>query len=135
MNILRLAAIPAIAVLTMTTAPAANSGEAPAVFRASTLLPGARLTGVNYLVKESVINDGFINHYTVVVDGGSHVVAGNALMRERLNELAALQRMEQIQRSDTYVKAVQNAGTGALKDDAHHHVRLCALLNLMQQTP
>ena len=102
-------------VLAINTAPSVHAAEAPATFRAYDLLPGSNLSGPNYAIKETVINDGFINHYTVVVDGKKYIIAGDALMRERLNELAALQTMEKVKQSNIFKKSLKSAGTAALK--------------------
>lgn len=96
-------------------ASAQNSGEQLPIFRASDLLPNARLSGPNYRVNEAVINNGFLNIYSVTVDGHSYEVAGNAAMKVRLNELAALQQMEAIQRTDVYKKALKTAAMGPLR--------------------
>ncbi len=98
--------------------PQANAQQAVergAEFRASDLLPGARLLGPNYVVQERVQNDGFVNHYTVSVDGGSYIVSGNALMRQRLDELAALQTMRAVERTDVYKSSLKKAAGGALR--------------------
>ena len=85
----------------------AHAEEPLPVFQASTLLPGAPLVGPNYRVDETVRNDGFLNYYTVTVDGESYTVASNALMRQRLLELAALQKMDELKRSDVYQEALK----------------------------
>ncbi len=98
--------------------PQANAQQAVergAEFRASDLLPGARLLGPNYVVQERVQNDGFVNHYTVSVDGGSYIVSGNALMRQRLDELAALQTMRAVERTGVYKSSLKKAAGGALR--------------------
>jgi len=91
----------------------ATAEDSPTL-RASDLLGVGRLTGLNYAIMEEVHNDGFLNHYTVIVDGRSYDVAGNALMRERLHELSALQTMNLIKGSSTYTKVVSGAAKGVV---------------------
>jgi len=90
------------------------AAEETPTLRASQLLGVGRLTGPNYAIMEEVHNDGFLNHYTVIVNGRSYDVAGNALMRERLHELSALQTMNLIEGSSTYTKAVSGAAKGVV---------------------
>lgn len=85
------------------------------VFSASSLLPGAQLTGPNYQVDERVVSDGFLNHYTIYYEGRKYDVVGNARMQIRLTELVALQKMDKVQSSDVYKKSLKNAATGSLR--------------------
>lgn len=95
-------------------ATAQQTNEAQAVFRASALLPGQSLAGPNYRIEETVRNDGFMNRYTVTVAGKPYTVDGNAMMRIRLAELKALERMEQVEGTDVYKKAVKTGAKGPL---------------------
>jgi hypothetical protein len=96
------------------SASAQNLGERPPTFSASQLFRGQKLTGPNYQISEFVQNDGFLNIYTVTVEGRSYRVAGNAMMRERLRELRALQQMEAMKRTDVYKKALKKSALGPL---------------------
>ena len=84
----------AFVLLSAGAAAAQQTNEAQAVFRASALLPGQSLAGPNYRIEETVRNDGFMNRYTVTVAGKPYTVDGNAMMRIRLAELKALERMQ-----------------------------------------
>jgi len=91
------------------------AAEQSPTLRASQLLGVGSLTGPNYAIMEEVYNDGFLNHFTVIVNGQKYDIAGNALMRERLHELSALQTMNLIKSSSTYTKAVSGAAKGVVK--------------------
>jgi hypothetical protein len=106
--------IVAVSGTSFSTASAQSAVERPPTFSASQLLRGQNLTGPNYQISETVQNDGFLNHYTVTVEGRSYNVAGNATMRERLRELRALQRMEAMKRTDVYKKALKKSALGPL---------------------
>jgi hypothetical protein len=95
-------------------AVAQNMGERPPTFSASQLFQGQNLTGPNYHIGETVQNDGFLNIYTVTVEGRSYRVVSNAVMRERLRELRALQQMEALKRTDVYKKALKKSAMGPL---------------------
>ena len=91
------------------------ASESLPVFVASKILPGAALNGPNYEVLPVVRNNGFQNLYTVKVDGRSYTIVGNAMMKVRLQELAALERMEQLKRTDVYKDAVIKSATSPLR--------------------
>ncbi len=92
----------------------AESAEPLPTFQTSSILAGERLTGPAYRIGATARNDGFLNHFSVTVEGEVHDVAGNALMKVRLAELAALEKMDRIKRSDVYIKAVKNAALSPL---------------------
>lgn len=117
MNIKRASGVMITSAAIMVGSPASmvsaqTQGEQPPVLGASQLLKGQRLTGPNYQIAERVQNDGFLNIYTVTVEGQSYRVAGNAVMRVKLRELAALQRMEALSRTDVYKKALKKGALG-----------------------
>lgn len=91
---------------------AQSAGEAPPVFRASQILPGLPLAGPNYRIDETVRNDGYLNHFTVSVDGKSYEIVSNAMMKVRLRELAALKQMEAIKGTSVYKKAAKQSISG-----------------------
>ena len=108
-------AFSAFVLLILSTGTVEAAGEPLPVFRASELLPGQKLSGPAYRVEQRVRNNGFLNIYSVTVDGKSYAVAGDALMRIRLRELAALQRMAQISRTNIYKEAVKKGAMGPLR--------------------
>lgn len=105
----------AVATSHSTLAEAQSAGEPPPTFSASDLLGAGRVTGPNYRVARTVRNDGFLNHYAVTVDRKTYAVVGNAMMRARLRELAALRRMDAIKRTSVYAKALKTAALSPLR--------------------
>ena len=101
----------AAAVALFQTAAADNKAEVPPTFDAGEMLGGHSLSGVNYMIDPVARNDGYLNLFTVTVDGETYRVRGNALMRERLDELAALERMDDIKRTEVF----KNAATEGVK--------------------
>ncbi len=104
-----------VLLLPLLSALAQDAAETPPTFKAAELLPEASLKGPNYEILPEVRNDGFLNRFSVVVDGQTHAVAGNAVMRERLRELAVLEKMEEIRRSESFQTSLKNAATGPFK--------------------
>ncbi len=89
------------------TAPADNEADVPPTFDASEMLGGFSLSGANYDIDPAARNNGYLNRFAVTVDGETYQVQGNALMRERLAELAALDSMDDIKRTDVFKDAVK----------------------------
>ncbi len=85
------------------------------VFSAVQKFPAAQLIGPNYKVDDRVINDGFLNHYTVYVNGEKFTVVGDARMQIRLAELNALQLMDKVEGSEVYKKSLKTAASGSLR--------------------
>jgi len=104
----------AIGYMALVAVGPASGAEPLPTFQTSAILAGERLTGPDFRIGAVARNDGFLNHFSVTVDGKVHDVAGNALMKVRLAELAALGKMERIKRSDVYIKAVKNAALSPL---------------------
>lgn len=95
--------------VSFTSVRAQSTNEQNPVFQASDLLPNDVLVGPNYSVTEAVKNNGYLNVYSVTVNGDSYEVVGNAAMEIRLAELAALQKMEALKKTDVYKKALTTA--------------------------
>jgi len=87
----------------------------PIYLLASDELPKEILRGANYRVKETVINDGLVNSYELQTLYGPLKVEGTAFLLKRINELRALQQIEQLKGTDVYLNALEHAVTSPLK--------------------
>ncbi len=87
----------------------------PITLQASEVLPKDLLTGPNYKIKETVTNDGFINTYEIETQYGSFKIESTALLLIRINELKAIQRMDQLKGTNVYGEAVKKSATAPLK--------------------
>jgi hypothetical protein len=96
-------------------APASAQTEQPPRLAAGEVLPGVPLHGPGYTIAPIVINDGAINTFTITVDGHAYQVRGNALVRERLGELAALRQLQALKGTEVYKQALEKAATGPLR--------------------
>jgi hypothetical protein len=67
------------------------------------------LFGSNYRIKEAVINDGMVNTYELDTLYGPVKVESTALLVKRIGELNALAKVEEIKKTDVYLKALQGA--------------------------
>ena len=78
-------------------------------------LPGFWPSGDNYSIKNPVMSDGLLRIYTLTTPYGEFTVHGDQMLRMRVNELAALYELEKIANSESYGKALLDAGLSPLK--------------------
>jgi hypothetical protein len=88
--------------------------EQPPSFRIEKIA-GFFPSGDNYTIKNPVRSDGLLRIYTVATPYGEFTVHGDQVLRLRLNELAALYELEKIAGSDSYGKALVEAGLSPFK--------------------
>lgn len=78
-------------------------------------IPGIRAVGGNYRIATPVGSDGFMRIYVVKAKQGDSTVIGDALMRQRTVEMAALAELEKISKSETFQKSLVEAGLSPIK--------------------
>ena len=93
----------------VSTAESQEFQKVPIILRASEVLPKDLLLGPNYKVVETVKNDGFVNTYELDTLYGPVRVESTALLMKRIGELNALVKIEEIKKSNAYLKALQKA--------------------------
>ena len=87
----------------------------PIKLHASNVLPKEVLAGSDYKIKKTVQNDGFVNIYELDTTYGPVRVESTALLMIRLNEIKALQRMEQLKKTQVFKDALKETAKGPLK--------------------
>ena len=90
-------------------------GETPPTFKSAEVLKGLPLTGKNYQIAPTARNNGYANVFAVTVDKKSYGIPSNALMRERVRELAALDTMEKIKQSKVFKESLTKGVTRPLE--------------------
>src|SRR5829696_3127236 len=95
--------------LALSAAALAQSFERPPSYAAAKI-PGIKPAGENYTIKDPVRSDGLLRLYNVETPYGTLNVHGDQMMRMRANELLALQELEKISGSETFAKALAEAG-------------------------
>ncbi|HLA80113.1 MAG TPA: hypothetical protein VJP78_00575 [Thermoleophilia bacterium] len=80
--------------------------ERAPVLQASRILPPALVSGPNHRVQENVVNDGYLNIYTVESRFGQVRAASTAQLQQYVQELNAVARMEAVQKSDEFKRGV-----------------------------
>ena len=62
-----------------------------------------------------MVSDGLLRIYTLTTPYGEFTVHGDQMLRMRINELAALYELEKIANSESYGKALLDAGLSPFK--------------------
>ena len=88
--------------------------ERPATF-APDKIPGIRAAGPNYNILSPVRSDGFLRIYTVRSPYGDFTVVSDAMMQRRTRELAAIIELDKLTESDSFNKALGEAGLAPVK--------------------
>ena len=98
----------------MLPAFAQQSYEPAAVISASKILPPELLTGPNHRVQERVKNDGIVNIYTIDSRFGSFTAVSTAMLRVRINEINAMDRMDKLKGTKEYADSLKSSGLDTL---------------------
>jgi hypothetical protein len=101
--------------IALTPAVSQDFQKTPIVLLASEVLPRSLLMGPNYRIKDAVINDGLVNTYELDTLYGPVKVESTALLVKRIGELNALTKIEEIKKTDVYLKALQGAAMAPVK--------------------
>ena len=96
------------------SAPSAQPYERPPAFAADRI-PGIKPNGENYTIPSPVRSDGLLRLYALTTPYGEFSAHGDQMARMRLNELAALAEIDKISGSETFSKALVDAGLSPLK--------------------
>jgi hypothetical protein len=96
------------------TASSQDYQKVPIIMKASEVLRQQWLKGPNYTIKETVTSDGVVSTYELDTNYGPVTIESTVLLLKRMNELRAIQKMEQLQGTDVFMKAAQGAATGPL---------------------
>lgn len=88
--------------------------EAPPSFDPARIA-GVKPKGSNYTLVNPVRSDGFLRIYNVSTPYGNFTVHGDAMLAMRLYELAALAELEKVSNSESFNKALLEAGLSPVK--------------------
>jgi hypothetical protein len=105
---------PLALVLALPVAASAQAYERPPSFNAAQLR-GIKRIGANYTVRNPVRSDGILRDYVLATPYGDIKVAGDEMLRMRINELNALAALEKVSTSESFSRALAEAGISPLK--------------------
>jgi hypothetical protein len=88
--------------------------EQPPVLTAGKILPPNILSGPNHRVQDRVLNDGFLNIYTIDSKFGQFRAVSTSLLRKRVQEIDAMARMDKLKATKEYGTAVKESALSAM---------------------
>ena len=91
-----------------------GAAERPPTVTAASIL-GGQTSGPGFAVDPQVVSDGFVNSFTLRMGSGTFDVVGNRLMQIRLNELAALRRLQAMSQSDAFRRSLGETAAAPLR--------------------
>ena len=94
--------------------PAQAGYESLPVLSASKILPPELLSGPNHRVQERVVNDGFLNIYTIDSRFGQFKAVSTAVLKERVREINAMAAMDKLKGTNEYGTAVKESALSAM---------------------
>ena len=89
--------------------------ETQVTLSASKILAENVLQGPNHTVLESVINDGYLNRYTIDTAYGQIQVSSTDKLKKYIDEINAIPRMNDVRQSDEFTKGITEKGKGVVE--------------------
>lgn len=94
---------------------ASEQTETPPVFSAKSILPQKILKSPNYSVDDKVVNDGYMNSYTLHTPKGDLKADSTSMLYTRIQELQAAAAMDDVNKGAEIGKSIGQAGVNAVK--------------------
>ena len=89
--------------------------EEAADSRAPDVLSADLLKGDHHTVEDRVQNDGYLNYYKIKSDYGDFEAISTAMLRTRVGEIYALAELDDLSKTEVFIKAAADAGVGQIK--------------------
>lgn len=83
--------------------------ETPRPLKATDILPEELLEGPFHKIDTEVLNDGYMNTYTIHSQFGKLTAVSTVSLKERLEELKAIDAMRKVEQTDTFQESVADA--------------------------
>jgi hypothetical protein len=83
--------------------------------RAGDVLPANLIKGEHHKVEKVVKSDGYLNYYRITSDYGEFDATSTAMLKTRIGEINALAELEDLSKTEVFIKAAADAGVGQLK--------------------
>ncbi len=94
----------------LVTLPAAAEGfEEPPVLRAADRVSPGLLRGEDHEVDPRVVNDGFMNHFTLRSGVGEFQAESEAMLVTRIQEVYAIAKLREVSRSEAFADALKGS--------------------------
>ena len=83
--------------------------EGAATFKARAILPPALVKGPHFQVKDDVPTTGYFHDFAITSDYGDMGAEGRSLLRKRVHEIEALTQLDEVSKSEVFLKAAGNS--------------------------
>jgi hypothetical protein len=83
--------------------------------RAKDVLPKDLRKGAHHTVEKQVRSDGYLNYYTIDSDYGQFEAISTSMLKTRVGEINALAELDDLSKTEVFIKAAADAGVGQLK--------------------
>lgn len=87
------------------------SSETPVVLAAQDLLPASLLVGGSHRVRDQVVTDGYMAHFTIDTDFGSFEAVGLPQVQRRITEAEAIRKLVDTSKSDLFAEGLKRSVT------------------------
>jgi len=94
----------------LSSAAEVDKYEIPQERKAADILPAELLKGMHHSVGDQVRTDGYLNYYTITSDYGEFEAVSTATLRIRIGEIGALAELEELSKTEVFIKAAADAG-------------------------
>ncbi len=94
---------------------AADDFEQPPVLDARDVLPAEALEGAHHEVQSEVVNDGFMNRYSIASDYGRFEAYGTLMLAVRVQEIGALAELAEVSKAEVFAESALAAITSPVK--------------------
>ncbi|MDJ0909527.1 MAG: hypothetical protein QNI99_10045 [Woeseiaceae bacterium] len=91
------------------SAVASDFEEADSLSAANTL-PADVVRGQHHRVQETVLNDGYLNYYTIDSDYGEFEAVGALMLLRRIGEIEALAELDELSKTQAFIEGAADAG-------------------------
>ena len=86
----------------------------PFSLKASSYLPAKILHSKLYTINEQIVNDGFINTYTVKSTWNTYEISSNIALYKLLHEIKAIAAIKKVEESDVFINALKESGVATI---------------------
>ncbi len=101
----------------------ADDFEQPPVLKASDVLPPEVRKGDHYEIQGEVVNDGFMNRFSIASDFGRFEAYGTLMLAVRIQEIGALAELSEVSKAEVFAESALAAITSPVKAISDFAVR------------
>lgn len=105
----------ALIFLPVTISFADGAFERPGPLKSNDVLPETLIKGPFHRIDDKVMNDGYMNTYTIHSKFGTFTTVSTASLKIRIEELKAVDAMKKVEETDTFQDSVKEAGTKTIE--------------------